>query len=108
MNIRGNFFGARRNSVWGLILHEAITVRDKNIVSTKFMFSWKRVGPRFMKHTGIPKLVLAVVLNGQFRKSTGLVRICSPYLFDWSTFEPLERLIPPRSQKDHTHRKTRG
>lgn len=56
------------------------------------MFSWERVGAGFMKHTGIPKLVLAVVLNGQFRKSTGLVRICSPYLFDWSTFEPLEPL----------------
>lgn len=65
------------------------------------MLSRKRVTV-YETYKNVPKLVLAAVLNGQFRKSTGLVRICTPYLFDRSTFEPLEPFAPPRSQKDHT------
>lgn len=65
------------------------------------MLSRKRVTV-YETYKNVPKLVLAAVLNGQFRKSTGLVRICTPYLFDRSTFEPLESFAPPRSQKDHT------
>lgn len=72
-------------------------MRDKNIsFQRKFMFLRKdRGGSVYETYTEIRKLVLAV-LNGQFRRSTGLVRICTPYLFDsWPTLEPLEPLNAP-------------
>lgn len=98
--IRGAGGKGRRNrnekrNLGMLILDEAVKISRSNENSC----FWERIGAaRFMKHTqefenlSWPPLVL----NGQFRRSTGLVRICTPYLFDsWPTLEPLEPLNAP-------------